>query len=417
MDPRTGVIQHRGESCGLAVDGQAGCILRVYREHQMSPDGAFLEIALAPRQAGDAMPRDMDDGRGILEGPQHNTLDAAWFGKIAWLSSLYVAAAKACEAMARELGDAACAEEMRRIVERGGKSIDRELFNGDYYQQIADPKHANVVGSYNGCEIDQVFGQSWAHQVGLGRILDEKNVKQALASLWKYNFTPDVGPFRNKYKAGRWYAMPGEAGLLMCSWPRGDAAFITQKFWTAPYFNECLNGFEYQVAWHMIWEGMVEEGLAIARAVHDRYDALRRNPWNEVECGDHYARSMASYGVFLAACGYRYHGPKGFLAFAPRLSPENFRAAFTTAEGWGTFSQRRGADVQRETIEMKYGKLRLRSLAFDLADAAEPKTVRVAVAGTEAAAKHRLEGNAVVIKLAADVVLEAGKKLEVAIVR
>ena len=86
---------------------------------------------------------------------------------------------------------------------------------------------------------------------------------------------------------------------------------------------------------------MVQEGLAITRAIHDRYHASRRNPWNEVECGDHYARAMASYGVFLAACGYEYHGPKGHLAFAPRLTPEDFRAAFTTAEGWGTFSQKR----------------------------------------------------------------------------
>ena len=46
---------------------------------------------------------------------------------------------------------------------------------------------------------------------------------------------------------------------------------------------------------------------------------------------------MASYGVFLAACGYEYHGPKGHLAFAPRLTPEDFRAAFTAAEGWGRF--------------------------------------------------------------------------------
>ena len=67
----------------------------------------------------------------------------------------------------------------------------------------------------------------------------------------------------------------------------------------------------------MIWEGMVQEGLAMTRAIHDRYHPSRRNPWNEVECGDHYARSMASYGVFLAACGYEYHGPKRHLAFAP----------------------------------------------------------------------------------------------------
>ena len=117
--------------------------------------------------------------------------------------------------------------------------------------------------------------------------------------------------------------MPGEAGLLMCTFPRSDWDYDQAKGkgaeWAAGYFNECMNGFEYQVAGHMIWEGMVTEGLAVTRAVHDRYHPSRRNPWNEVECGDHYARSMASYGVFLAACGFEYHGPKGHLGFAPRV--------------------------------------------------------------------------------------------------
>ncbi len=413
LNPQDGVIEHRGESCGLAVDGQAGCILRAYREHQMSADGAFLK-AIWPKikLAMQCLVR-MDKGEGIVEGGQHNTLDEPWFGKIAWLSSLYVAAARACAEMAGELGDEAYAVQMRQIAERGGRNIDRELFNGEYYVQIADKDHVKTVGSHNGCHIDQVFGQSWAYQVGLGRILNNGNVKRALASLWKYNFTPDVGPYRARYKPGRWYAMAGEGGLLMCSWPKGDAARISTG--CDFYLNECMTGFEYQVAGHMLWEGMAQEGLAIVRSIHDRYHASRRNPWNEVECGDHYARAMASYGVFLAACGYEYHGPKGHLAFAPRLAPDSFRAAFTTAEGWGSFAQQRQAGEQHETIELKWGKLRLRSLAFALAEKAKPNSVRVAANGAEVACRHRLENGRIVIDLAAEAVLQAGQKMEVTI--
>ena len=414
LDPKTGVINHRGENCGLAVDGQAGCILRAYREHQMSPNSEFLKSLWPKIKLAMQCLVKMDDGSGMLAGAQHNTLDQPWFGKVAWLSSLYIAAARACEEIAKELGEADYAAEMRKIIERGSKSVDRELFNGEYYYQIPDKEHAKSVGSHNGCEIDQVFGQSWAYQVGLGRILDEKNVKKALASLWKYNFTPDVGPFREKNKPGRWYAMAGEGGLLMCSWPQGDAARLQEGF--DFYFNECMNGFEHQVAGHMISEGMLQEGLAIERAVHDRYSATRRNPWNEVECGDHYARSMASYGVFLAACGYQYHGPQGLLSFAPRLSPENFHAPFTTAEGWGTFSQKRADTTQQETIELKYGKLRLRHLAFRLVQDTAPKTVRVTIDGKETPSKHRCEGNSIVIDLAADNLLQAGQKMEISMV-
>ena len=207
--------------------------------------------------------------------------------------------------------------------------------------------------------------------------------------------------------------MAGEGGLLMCSWPKGDAARISTG--CDFYLNECMTGFEYQVAGHMIWEGLLEEGLAVVRAIHDRYHAARRNPWNEVECGDHYARAMASYGVFLGACGYAYHGPKGHLAFAPRLGPANFRAAFTTAEGWGSFAQRCQAGEQQETIELRWGKLRLKSLAFALVGKAAPAQLRVAAGGVEVAAKHRVANGTITVELAAETTLRAGEKIEVTI--
>lgn len=412
--PDSGMIDHRGEGFGLAVDGQAGCILRAYREHQMSDDDKFLRPLWPKIKLAMQCLVKMDDGRGILEGPQHNTLDTPWFGKVAWLSSLYIAAARSCEEMAREMHDEPFARQMHELVQKGQKNIDRELFNGEYYIQVSDQTRRKNVGSYDGCEVDQVFGQSWAYQVGLGRILDESHVKKALASLWKYNFTPDVGPFRRNNAPGRWYAMAGEGGLILCTWPRGDAARCPGGF--DMYFNECMNGFEHQVAGHMIWEGMSQEGLAIERMLHDRYHASRRNPWNEVECGDHYARSMASYGVFLAACGYAYHGPKGYLSFAPRITPENFRAPFTVADGWGTFSQQRDAKSQRETLELKWGKLRLRTLAFELPIKAQLKSAQVTLGRVELPATHRLDGNRVVIDLASEATLNAGDVLEVTMV-
>jgi len=413
LDPSSGVIHHRGEGAGLAVDGQAGCILRAYREHQMSANDAFLKELWPKIKVAMGCLVQMDKGEGILEGAQHNTLDQAWFGKIAWLSSLYIAAARACEEMATEVGDEAYVRQMRGIVERGSKTIDRELFNGEYYIQIPDKDHVRTVGSHNGCEIDQVLGQSWAWQVRLGRILSEENVRKALASLWRYNFATDVGPWRERNKPGRWYAMAGDGGLIMCTWPKGDAARVQQGF--DYYFNECMTGFEYQAAGHMIWEGMVQEGLAVVRTIHDRYHPSKRNPWNEVECGDHYARAMASYGVFLAACGYEYHGPKGHLGFAPRLGPEDFRAAFTAAEGWGAFSQKREGAALRARVELKWGRLRLRTLVLELPKGAKVAAVDVAAAGAPVRATHRDEDGRVTITLDAETVLAAGQSLEVTI--
>ncbi len=413
--PDTGAMGFRAEfDAGVAVDGQSGTILRAFREHQMSTDGAFLNrIWPRVKKAAEFLIAQDPNRDGILDGPQMNTLDAAWFGQIAWLSSLYVAALKAAEQMAREMGDAVFAATAAKLAEAGGQNIDRQLFNGEYFVQTPDRAHEHSVGSFDGCEIDQVFGQSWACQVGLGRVLPQGHTRAALRSLWRYNFTPDVGPWRAANKPGRWYAMAGEGGLIMCTWPRGDKARVQQGF--DFYFNECMTGFEYQVAGHMIWEGLVEEGLAVTRMIHDRYHAARRNPWNEVECGDHYARAMASYGVFLAACGYEYHGPRGYLAFAPRISPENFRAAFTVAQGWGIFEQKRLPGEQQELIAVKWGKLRLRSLAFALPPELKPQRIKVTAAGKEIAAAHSLDDLRLRVELPADVLLSAGETLDVSI--
>ena len=412
-----GAIHFRGENNNIpAIDAQSGSILRTLREHQMSTDDAFLRrVWPGVKRATDWLIAKDADGDGIIESNQHNTLDTDWFGPVAWLSGLYLAALTAAATLADEMGDVAYAEKCRAILVRGQKKIVAELFDGEYFFNQVDPKHLDAINSGTGCEIDQVMGQSWAWQIGLPRILPEKETKTALRSLWKYNFSPDVGPYREHYKPGRWYALAGEAGLLMCSFPRVDWDYEQAKGkgpeWAAGYFNECMNGFEYQVAGHMLWENMVPEGLAITRAVHDRYHASKRNPWNEVECGDHYARSMASYGVFLAACGFEYHGPHGHIGFAPRLTPENFRAPFTTAEGWGTYAQNFQLSTFNFQLSLKWGKLRLKTLALTPPAGASPTRCAINAKGVPVSATFQLCDGRCLVTLDSDCVLVAGDTL------
>lgn len=402
--PESGAMDYRAEAHRVvAIDGQAGTILRTYREHLMSADDAFLR-RLWPRirkSVEHLIARDGDEN-GVLEGEQYNTLDAAWYGEIAWLSSLYVAALRAGAAMAAEAGDAPFAARCTAIADRGMARIPERLFNGEYFIHRPDPGHPGAINTNDGCHIDQVYGQSWAWQVGLPRVLPEDPTRQALRALWRYNVTPDVGVYRDRFKTlpgGRWYAMPGEGGLLMCTWPKGGAERAAGKGdpTFVGYFNECMTGFEYQVAAHMLWEGLVEEGLAVIRMIHDRYHASRRNPFNEVECSSHYARAMASHGVYLAACGFEYHGPRGAMTFLPRWNREVFRAAFVGAEGWGTFGQRREGGRWTADLEVRWGRLRLGELTLqapaDGFDGAVEATIagrRVAVTAAEAGGRIRL---------------------------
>ena len=165
----------------------------------------------------------------------------------------------------------------------------------------------------------------------------------------------------------------------------------------------------------MMWEGLVDKALAHIRTVHDRYDGAKRNPWNEVEAGSHYSRSMAAYGLYTAVCGYEYHGPRGHLAFIPRLTPENFRAPFTTAEGWGTFAQKRAGGTQTETLKVVHGKLRLKTLAFAVPHGTTLTRVKVLNAGAPVRARLNVAQSRVTITLAGPVSLAAGQELQVLI--
>src|SRR5205085_4980758 len=99
-------------------------------------------------------------------------------------------------------------------------AIETELFNGEYFIQKPEPGRERTLGTYETCHIDQVHGQSWAWQVGLGRVLDREKTVSALKALYKYNFTPDVGPFKSKNRPGRPYAIAGDGGLIMSTNPK-----------------------------------------------------------------------------------------------------------------------------------------------------------------------------------------------------
>lgn len=421
----TGCVSFRGGPLpqeavsGWAVDGQSMVIMRTLREHQMSPDDQFLRrIWPQVKQALDGLIQRDTDRDGLLDGPQFNTLDSAWYGKIAWLSGLYVAALRAGEEMARDLGDRAFARRCRQLHERGWHKLRTELYNGEYFQNVVDPGRLDSVNSGSGCHIDQLLGASWSRQVGLHDAFASPETTQALKSLWRYNFLSDVGPYREVYKQGRRFAEAGDAGLLMCSFPRDDWGFkeasgeIKGRAFTG-YLNECMNGFEYHVAGHMVWEGMVMEGLAIARAIHDRYRPSKRNPWNEIEAGDHYARSMASYGVYVAACGFEYHGPKQRLGFAPRLTPENFRGAFTAAEGWGTYSQTKDDEGFQASIALKQGRLPLSMLVLTPPAGWASINGEVEITGRRLIVSVALEAGRVMVTLPVDTVLATGEMLRV----
>jgi non-lysosomal glucosylceramidase len=410
FDSESGLVGFRSNRA-YAADGQCGTILKAYREHQMSADNSFLKRnwPRIKKALEYSIAQDGDDD-GLIDNSQHNTFDINFEGPNTFVGSLYLAALRAGEEMAKDMDDEQFAKRCRKIFESGSRLSVERLWDGEYFIQLVDLKKHPKYQYAKGCLSDQLFGQGWAHQLGLGYIYPPEYVKKALQSVWKYNWAPDIGPYNAEHQPERWFAEPGEAGLFTCTWPKSP--YLAEG---VRYRSEVWTGIEYQVAGHMVWEGMVEEGLAICRGIHERYHPAKHNPFNEVECGDHYARAMASWGVYTALSGYEYHGPKGHLGFAPRITPEDFRAAFTAAEGWGLFLQKRDGKIQRERIELRWGQLSVKSLAFAVPD--NFRSVKVSVTAADKPVEHdyTLKDGRLEITLKEKLVISENQVLDVTI--
>jgi hypothetical protein len=364
-----GSVKFRGEYNGdWAWDGQCGVVLRCYREHLGSANSTFLTANWANiKKALDFLIGQDGNNDGVSEVRQHNTLDADWYGRVPAHIGLYAAALKAGREMASAMGNSAYAATcdtlstaaMARLSER---FVSTSGYGEGYYTQLM-ATNIGELGHAQGCYIDQVMGEAYTHMIGLERVTDPTQGRAALRSIWRFNYSHNLTNFlsSNGFTQGRIYQMAGEAGLLVCTFPNdGNLWPDPAANWQGKYFAECMSGFEYQVGVHCLAEGLLDEGLTIIRAVYDRYNPAKRNPYNEIECSDHYARAMSSYGALITASGFRHSGPDGMIGFAPVLNADAFKSAFTAAQGWGTYQRSKIGQQTTETITLKRGSLRLR---------------------------------------------------------
>jgi uncharacterized protein (DUF608 family) len=368
-----------------AADGQMGRIISLYRDWQVSGDTAWLtKLWPKVKQAMGFAWTSWDANKdGLMEGEQHNTYDIEFFGPNSMMGGFYLGALKASLDMAVALADWPAARTYRALYDKGRRNYDEVLWNGEYYVQKYDQVMEKKYQYGEGCLSDQLLGQWLGMVSGLGRYLPQERIRSALASIYKYNFRPD---FRNFSNAQRTYALGDEKGLLLCSWPKGGRPPLP-----FPYSDEVWTGIEYHVASHLIYEGLVEEGLSIVKAVRDRYDGWRRNPWDEVECGHHYARAMSSWGVFLALGGVSYSAPGMKMGFAPKVAADDFRTVWTAGSGWGTYAQKISSGQLADLkLEVWSGQVTLKEFSACLPPAAKGGKVRLLKAALGEAAMEAL---------------------------
>ena len=320
----------------VAADGQFGCVVKLYREWRLSGDDEWL------RQLWPACRRSLEfawieggwdaDRDGLAEGAQHNTMDIEYFGPNPEVQSWYLAALAAAREMAQAVGDSEFSQTCHEVFTSGAASTESLLFNGQYYQQKVMPpgdfsrvapqlRHTNMGAEdpdkpefqvEDGCLTDQLLGDTYGRLVGLGPVLDPEHVAVALESIHRLNYVGDFGDWTN-YK--RTYAVRGERGHIVLSYPHGLPEH------PMPYWSEVWTGLEYVYAIGLAQSGRRELAEDVVAAARERFSGARRNPFDEAECGHHYARAMSSWGLIVSMTGFGYDGGNGVMSFAAAETP------------------------------------------------------------------------------------------------
>ena len=412
LDPQTGGLATRvwptriGDA-NVAVDGHFGTILRACREWQVCGDTQWLRklwpgIRKSLEFSWTRWDKDRD-GRLDADARWHCTLDQDLRGDETFGNGMYMAGMLAGERMASAVGDEATAIQCRRVFEAGRKRTDKLCWNGEYYRQVYQGPDTRSTW-LNGVISEQLIGQWWADMLGLGEIYPRQHMRSAIGAVFKYNFVPDC---RNVLNTGYTLALNDDAGLVICSWPKGGRPA------QALFYADTIEvGYEDQVAANLIYHGFVLEGIAVMKAIRDRYDGRKRDPYCQIECGGYYARSLANYSVLLALGGYRVKAPIARMEFARKIMPENFKSFFAASEGWGSYSQNITGGGLSARLEVKWGKLRLKEISLCPPTAVVTGTT---VISDRKQLPHRLalqDGKAVIILTDEKVVL-AGSALEI----
>ena len=364
-----------------AADGQMGSLVKLYREWQLSGDLEMLRrLWPKAKKALEFAWREWDPDRdGVMEGVQHNTYDIEFRGPNPMMGAIYLTALRCAAEMARALSDPSAAT-YEALARRGSDLLDRETWNGEFYVQAYERAREEKYQVGAGCLSDQLLGQWMAHVVGVGYVLPEERVKSAIRSVYRYNFKATLRDHQNPQRI---FALGDEGGLLLCTWPRGNRPLLPFV-----YSDEVWTGIEYQVAAHLIYEGDVSEGVRVVRAVRNRYDGERRNPWNEVECGNHYARALASWSLLTALSGFHYSAPRRSMGFAPKGDARRFASFWSAGPGWGLYEQERSGGALDATLHFLYGD----GLDLD----------RLSLSGGAVSASAELGDGAIAVEVASD---------------
>lgn len=275
------------------VDMNMQFVLMVLRDYLFTGDKDYLlSLWDNVKRAMDSIETLDTDGDGLPDyDTKRNTYDAWNFsGASAYISILWLAALKASVIIAEKAGDSKYREKWNILFEKGKKSLEEKLWNGEYYNLWVDGKETD-----ESLMTDQLDGEWFLRTVGIKGILSDERICQVMQFIFSNNFDK-------------------EQGLVNATVPLGRKTTIhTYKNCQA---EAVWTGIGYAFSALALSVGKSEIADTVVNSIHNNQLRLGHF-WDHWECGHHYTRPMSSWSTLLAASGMAVDYENKKLSFSP----------------------------------------------------------------------------------------------------
>ena len=275
------------------VDISMQFVLMVLRDYLFTGDREYLTDlwgnVIRAMEAMEKLDTDLD---GLPDyGTRRNTYDAWNFsGTPVYISVLWLAAMRAAVIMADSVGDRVQSEKWSSELEKGKKSLEEKLWNGEYYNlwRNNDEVDESIM-------TDQLDGEWFLRATGLSGNIPDERVSSVLELIFRNNFD-------------------SEQGLINATVPENGKTSIstykncqTTAVWT---------GIGYAFAALALWVGQKDIADREIQSIND--NQLRFGHfWDHWECGHHYTRPMSSWTLLHAVSGLSVDYENKKISFSP----------------------------------------------------------------------------------------------------
>lgn len=261
------------------VDMNMQFVLMVLRDYLFTGDKEYLsDLWDNVKRAMDSIETLDTNGDGLPDyDTKRNTYDAWNFsGTPTYISVLWLAALKAAVMIAEIMNDKNRCEQWNLILEKGKKSLDEKLWNGEYYNLWC-----NETQTDESLMTDQLDGEWFLRMMGIDGNIPDERVRSVMKFIFGKNFDKEAGLKNANCLADRKTSIHTYKNCQ------------AEAMWT---------GIGYAFAAMALSVGLRDIADTQVTSIHEnqmRFGAF----WDHWECGHHYTRPMSSWTTLNAALG------------------------------------------------------------------------------------------------------------------